>query len=142
MLGIGSLFGFMCGIECSKGNTTYTCNEAANEYKIIKNSTSLEIDGESCGHWDEKAFLHDNASELMTPYFEEGIYQPISSVSVATLADLGYNVDLNAADPWIPEGSRNLLESEHTVLKPHRTFSTENISHTRAKVFGSNIKFT
>lgn len=35
----------------------------------------------------------------MTPFFEEDKYQPFSRVSVAALADLGYKVNLNAADP-------------------------------------------
>ena len=35
----------------------------------------------------------------MTPYFEKNKYQPLSHVSVAALADLGYRVNMVAADP-------------------------------------------
>jgi hypothetical protein len=37
----------------------------------------------------------------MTPYFEKHKYQPLSRVSVAAFADLGYKVNMTAADPLI-----------------------------------------
>ena len=49
----------------------------------------------------ESSFLGTNSSEIMTPYFEKNSYQPLSSVTIASIADLGYEVDLSAADPLI-----------------------------------------
>jgi hypothetical protein len=49
------------------------------------------------GHWREVTF---NA-EIMTGYLEgAGVPQPISIMTVASLKDLGYTVDLGAADGY------------------------------------------
>ena len=55
----------------------------------------------------EDSFLSSSSSELMTPVFEQGKYQPLSKVSVAALADLGYKVNMNAADPWMYNGAND-----------------------------------
>jgi hypothetical protein len=47
----------------------------------------------------EESFATPYSSEIMTPYFDNGTYQPFSRVSVAALADLGYLVNMEAADP-------------------------------------------
>lgn len=60
----------------------------------------LEGGAESAfGHWDEHTF----GSELMTPRLEHGSL-PLSAVSVASLADLGYEVDATQADVFSFEG--------------------------------------
>ncbi len=46
-------------------------------------------------HWRESVFLN----ELMTGWINEGS-NPLSVVTVASMADLGYEVDLTAADPY------------------------------------------
>jgi hypothetical protein len=49
-------------------------------------------------HWREA--VHN--SELMTGWIEgAGIPNPLSGISVASLADLGYSVDMTAADPYV-----------------------------------------
>src|SRR5690606_4901993 len=56
--------------------------------------------GTAVGHWRESVF----GNELMTGYLNQGS-QPLSRLTVAALADLGYGVDLSAADPYsIPSG--------------------------------------
>ena len=70
----------------------------------------------------------------MTPYFESGKYQPITRVSIAALADLGYSVNMDAADRWLGTNpSARLLSSmEETadILQSNTTFSLEhNIVH-------------
>lgn len=47
------------------------------------------------GHWREGVF----GNELMTGYLNSGA-QPMSRMTIAALADLGYGVDLSAADPY------------------------------------------
>ncbi|MFK8183931.1 MAG: pre-peptidase C-terminal domain-containing protein [Phormidesmis sp.] len=49
------------------------------------------------GHWRESIF--DN--ELMTGFLNPGS-NPLSRMTVASLADLGYEVNLGAADPYAP----------------------------------------
>jgi len=101
VLGLGSYLNFQCGTNCENGDDSYTCPTASKEYRdIFGSNTSIELDLDSCGHWSEGAFQNRAKSELMTPFFESGKYQPLSRVSIGALADLGYDVDLNAADPW------------------------------------------
>jgi len=53
--------------------------------------------GSNLGHWDEAVFN----TELMTPFAEQpGIATPLSAVTIGALADLGYGVDLAAADAF------------------------------------------
>lgn len=52
--------------------------------------------GTVIGHWREDVF----GDELMTGFLGSGP-QPMSVVTVAALADLGYGVDLGAADPFL-----------------------------------------
>lgn len=63
------------------------------------NATSVHIEGLPSGvgsrdsHWRESVF----GNELMSPFIS-GSNNPISRVTVASLADLGYTVNMNAAD--------------------------------------------
>ena len=52
--------------------------------------------GTRCGHWDEGTF----GNELMTGWLNVGAPNPLSVVTVGSLADLGYQVDVTAADPY------------------------------------------
>jgi hypothetical protein len=52
--------------------------------------------GTADGHWREAVF--DN--EVMTGYVNLG-FNPLSTVSIASMADLGYQVDYSAADPYV-----------------------------------------
>jgi len=127
-LGIGTLWPeFRCGLGCPHGNTKYTCNRANAEYQhIIGGDGSLTLDFTSCSHWSEFSFNSSTSSELMTPYFESGKYQPITRISLAALEDLGYEVNMDAAEPWIEAGvlSRK-LSLEKDVLQAKNTFSLQ-----------------
>ena len=48
------------------------------------------------GHWRQSVF----GDELMTPAFTGNVH-PLSRVTVASLADLGYVVNLAAADAYV-----------------------------------------
>ncbi len=50
-------------------------------------------------HWRESVF----GNELLTGYLNSGS-NPISRVTIASLADIGYEVDLDAADAYTPPG--------------------------------------
>ncbi|UDY35882.1 leishmanolysin-related zinc metalloendopeptidase [Dermatobacter hominis] len=76
--------------------------------------------GTADSHWRETVF----GTELMTGWISNGT-NPLSQVTVGALADLGYGVDLNAADPfpWAasrdPETPRTQIES--ILILPTRT---------------------
>ena len=48
------------------------------------------------GHWRETVMQ----TELMTGWSEEGNTEPLSTITIQSLADLGYAVDATAADPY------------------------------------------
>ncbi len=120
---------YLCGTKCvvddEMNESRYECNGANVEYnKSYSNKSNLLISSD-CAHWsgekvikdflqvliwiilpyDNSIFLSEtsfngmNSSELMTPYFEENAYQPLSSISIASIGDLGYKVNISAADP-------------------------------------------
>lgn len=53
--------------------------------------------GTQCGHWDEVTF----GTELMTGFLNIAAVEPLSILTAGSLTDLGYTVDLTAADPFI-----------------------------------------
>jgi hypothetical protein len=58
--------------------------------------------GTMCAHWRKSVFR----TELMTGTIEPpGVTQPISSVTIASMADLGFKVDMTKADPFVPPGA-------------------------------------
>ena len=52
--------------------------------------------GSGDGHWRESVLDH----ELMTPYQNSGIPDPLSAITIQSLADLGYTVDVSLAEPY------------------------------------------
>ena len=52
--------------------------------------------GTQCGHWNDYTFGH----ELMTGFLDGGAVNPLSILSVRSLEDIGYTVDVSAADPY------------------------------------------
>merc|ERR1719296_515373 len=90
-----------------------------NDWGCSSNAPPVEKDGgpgTSGGHWDEDC-LHN---ELMTGYTERpGVAQPLSRLTVASLEDIGYVVDKNAADAY--DGS------DTTCCSSGRSLSSEPI---------------
>gem|GEM_PF-2446192 len=66
---------------------------------------NLEGRGVVNGHWRESVF----DTELMTPYLDGGVANPLSIVTLASFQDVGYEgVDLDLADDYeLPESSPN-----------------------------------
>ena len=155
VLGLGTYWMDMCG-DCN--TFKYQCPAAKKEFEFLFNSAkTLEIDHESCSHWAgkfifpymrklmrfrsilinaiEKSFTDPVQSELMTPYFEAYKYQPITTVTVAALHDLGYEVSMDAADVWTDnnsEGSR-LLSNTGEILFPRSSFVMNNTNMAEPK---------
>jgi len=88
--------------SCSDANEIYFIgNEASQAWQDdllqagnppVENTGSA---GTKCGHWLEEKFDR----ELMTGWID-GPDEPLSSVTVGSLADLGYRVNYYAADPF------------------------------------------
>ena len=75
----------------------------------VENDTARYGSGSWDGHWREAVF----DTELLTPSISVNplTSQPLSKVTVASLADLGYSVDLTKADSYsLPSTSRSLLK--------------------------------
>jgi hypothetical protein len=104
VLGIGTLWqrlGLVSGAGTS--NPLFTGRQATAEYNTLTGTTSRGIPVENSGgsgtadaHWRESIFT----GELMTGYIGPGTRLPLSRVTVASLADLGYQVNINAADAY------------------------------------------
>ena len=65
---------------------------------------STNCGGESAGtrdsHWRWNAFGPRTANELMTGWITSGAAQPLSATTIASLHDLGYEVDVTKADAY------------------------------------------
>ncbi len=104
VLGIGTLWqslGLLVGAGTS--NSGFIGSRAVAEYNTLTGGHFTSVPVENAGgrgtrdaHWRESVF----GSELMTGYVGPGVNLPLSRLTVASLADLGYQVNLSAADPY------------------------------------------
>lgn len=72
------------------GGTTYTGGR-----KVPVENTGGA--GTQLGHWRESVF----GEELMTGFLNSGVANPLSQLTIASFADMGYTVNTAAADPYI-----------------------------------------
>ena len=103
VLGIGTIWtnkGLLAG--ASGNNPTFTGANAKREYGILKGTRPAVVPVENTGdvgtrnsHWRDTIFKN----ELMTG-FVNAAPNPMSRVTVASLKDLGYVVDLTSAEPY------------------------------------------
>jgi len=105
VIGIGVIWdnkGFLNG--AGGADPRFTGPGATDEYQAIFGVLDPNVPVENTGgpgtrdsHWREADF--DN--ELMTGWLNSGT-NPLSRITVASLADLGYVVDMGAADDYSP----------------------------------------
>ena len=109
VLGIGTLWDFFPDLLTGAGSADPRFNgaQATAEYNRIfgLNESSVPVantggPGTQDSHWRESVF--DN--ELLTGFIDSG-ENPISGITIGSLADIGYSVDFNAADPYFPPGT-------------------------------------
>lgn len=76
---------------------TYKGQGAVLEYQALGGESAPPIDTH-CGHWHEDTF----GNELLTPttIFGTAVPDPVSRMTLASLADLGYQVALELADEY------------------------------------------
>jgi hypothetical protein len=61
-------------------------------------------------HWRESVF----GNELMTGFIDDGS-NPLSAITIASLGDLGYSLDLSAADPYTLSSALRSLGTMRTI---------------------------
>ena len=101
-IGIGTIWdlkGLLVGAGGS--NPVFVGSGAVREWRALGGSGSVPVEnmggpGTRDGHWRESVF----GNELMTGFLNTG-FNPLSRMTVASISDLGYRVDLNAADPYV-----------------------------------------
>lgn len=124
ILGIGTLwetFGLLSGAGSS--DPQYLGSGAISEYAALGGFGAVPVEnsggqGTCDSHWRESVF--DN--ELMTGFLNDG-FNPLSRLTIASLADLGYEVNLDAADDYsLPFGNLQAASSKTEfktdLLKP------------------------
>jgi hypothetical protein len=85
-------------------NPRFIGAQATVEFNKLFNRVDTGVPVENSGgpgtrdaHWSESLFKN----ELMTGYLDSGV-NPLSRVTVASLADMGYQVNINRADSYTP----------------------------------------
>jgi hypothetical protein len=105
VLGIGTLWEPL-GLLTGAGGTDprFVGPRATAEYNAIFGRAEAGVPVENTGgagtrdgHWRESVF----DQEVMTGWLDAGV-NPLSRITIASLADLGYVVDLTVADPFAP----------------------------------------
>jgi hypothetical protein len=104
VLGFGTIWNALGLLSGAGGSDPrFTGADATAEYNSIFGVAEASVPVENTGglgtrdaHWRESVF--DN--ELMTGLLNGGIENPLSRITVASFGDLGYEVNLAAADPF------------------------------------------
>mgnify|MGYP001794738582 CR=1 FL=1 len=113
VLGFGTLWSRF-GLIAASGtaNPLFTGDEAAREFGALEGGGSRPVPlantggaGTREGHWRELVF----GDELLTGFLS-GANRPISRMSLGSFADMGYEVNFAAADPFELPSFRKLAE--------------------------------
>jgi hypothetical protein len=127
MLGIGTRWtATKPGVFLTGGGTSdprFTGARAVAEWSALGGSGSVPVEstggpGTADSHWRESTF----GTELMTGFIN-GPVNPISRMTIASLADLGYQVDITRADAYsVLSGNllRSLLAAPEVELRVDR----------------------
>jgi hypothetical protein len=106
VLGFGTLWQTNRLLVGAGGNDPrYIGAQALAQYNAIFGTNVAGIPVENTGgpgtadsHWRETVF----GPELMTGFLDPGVPNPLSKVTVGAMADLGYTVNMLAAEPYVP----------------------------------------
>ena len=132
VLGMGTIWdnlGLVTGV--GGANPRYTGAGATAEYNDLFGNTETSVPVANTGgagtrdsHWRESVFQE----ELMTG-FAENFFMPMSRVTTASLGDIGYDVDVDAADPFfipiVGISASNSSNNTRTVTDNTREVSNE-----------------
>lgn len=100
VLGFGTVWSGRGLIGAGTSDPTFTGATAVGAWQAIGGSGAVPVEqlgggGTADSHWRESVFN----GELMTGWIDHN-NNPMSAVTIAAFADLGYGVDLGAADPY------------------------------------------
>ncbi|HEX9270914.1 MAG TPA: leishmanolysin-related zinc metalloendopeptidase [Candidatus Binatia bacterium] len=127
VIGIGTIWtskGLLVGANTS--NPTFKGTNAKKEYGILKGTGPVAVPVENTGgpgtknsHWRESVFKN----ELMSGFIA-GQNNPLSKLTAANLKDLGYVVDMNAAEAYtlpnlLQMAERGLLAAGDETIHAH-----------------------
>ncbi len=112
VMGFGSLWEINDLIDPLTG-VYYADTNAGAVYNSSNNTANLDIplttdegEGSNLVHWQEETF----GNELMTHKFEPiGVSNPLSEITLASLEDIGWNVNYDVAEPY-PDLSTELAK--------------------------------
>lgn len=104
VIGIGTIWDDLSLIVgCPTANPIFLGDGAIDEFADLLGGAPAAVPvantggpGTRCGHWRESVFGH----ELMTGFLNSGS-NPISRMTIAALSDMGYEVNMDAADPYV-----------------------------------------
>lgn len=101
VLGIGTVWEKQGRSFIDRASNTYSAStyagKAYGELLGTFTPTAVPLEAGAFGHWDEAKF----GDELLTPYAEgAGVKMPLSQVTLASLRDIGWNVNYGAADAF------------------------------------------
>jgi hypothetical protein len=104
VLGFGTVWTSPMFSGAGTSNPVITSATTVGAWQAIGGVGSVPVEnsggpGTQDSHWRESVFN----GELMTGYIDPGA-NPMSKVTIACLADMGYGVDLTAADPYALPG--------------------------------------
>ncbi len=102
VLGIGTLWDYGRSLLVGAGtsNPRFVGPRATSAYALLGGTGNVPVEnngvpGTTDAHWRESVF----ANEIMTGYIGAGD-NPLSLMSIVSLADMGYQVDVTQADPY------------------------------------------
>jgi hypothetical protein len=102
ILGFGTTWNSNVLTEGGTSDPRFTGTRAVQEYAALGGIGTVPVEntggaGTADAHWRETTFR----TEVMTGFSERvGVAMPLSRVSIASMADLGYTVNLAEADPY------------------------------------------
>jgi Leishmanolysin len=100
-LGIGTVWDYKNLLRgAGSSNPTFSGSNARAQWRALGGTGNVPVEntggaGTRDGHWREATF----GNELMTGFLDTG-KNPLSRLTIASLKDLGYVVNLNAADVY------------------------------------------
>src|SRR6266536_3528746 len=127
VIGIGTIWTYKTLLSGANGNNPkFTGTNAKKEYGILKGTGPVAVPVENTGgpgtknsHWRESVFKN----ELMSGFIA-GQNNPLSKLTAANLKDLGYVVDMNAAEAYtlpnlLQMAERGLLAAGDETIHAH-----------------------
>lgn len=115
-LGFGSMWETFGLITSSTTDPRYLGSSANAQWNALGGSGQAPVEnqggeGTARSHWRESTF----GRELMTGFSNTSVFQPLSRMTIASFGDLGYTVNLNAADAFSLSAPMGAAQLERAI---------------------------